>query len=52
MAVSYATTPRITPHYAKPPVGYGAGYVMPPGSRQILPDDYESELSLQRDVRL
>ena len=52
MAVSYAITPRTAPNYAKPSVGYGSGYVMPPGPRQILPDDYESELSLHHAVRL
>lgn len=43
MAVAYGTTARVAPHYPKPPVSYGLGYVIPPGARQILPDDYESE---------
>jgi hypothetical protein len=51
MAVSYGTAPRAQ-HYAKPPIGYGSGYVFPPGARPLLPDDYESELRLHVDFQL
>lgn len=56
MAVSYGTPPRIAHSLGplpKHPINFGSAYLMiPPGARQLLPDDYESELRLHVDIQL